>query len=160
MTPYEQYISYFEDIANRHLSINWFYELDEDEILGGLRTSVKYPCMFLEIPTFGFADNRTNTDSITPSGIVVLSSCPSNDIKRRKEILISHEEIILDIIRQLRQDDKTAKLHIDTNQISYSKVGPHWDNCYGWRLDLRYHKWVDLHYKEDNFGEYNPDKFK
>lgn len=159
MTPFQQYISYFEDIANRHPGINWFYELDEEEILQGLRNDVKYPCMFLEIPEIGFADNGSNTDSITPVGLVVLSACPPQDQQAKRDILVSHEAIIFDVIRQMREDDRTGRLHLNTSQITYAKVGPHFDNCYGWRLDARLHNWADLHYKEENFVAYDPNKF-
>lgn len=159
MTPYQKYISYFEDIANRHPAINWFYELDEEEILQGLRNDVQYPCMFLEIPEISFADNGSNTDSITPVGLVVLSACAPGDQAEKRDTLISHEAIIFDIIRQMREDDRTGQLHLNTNQVTYAKVGPHFENCYGWRLDARLQLWADLHYKEENYVAYNPNKF-
>lgn len=160
-SPFEQFSTYFEDVANRHPEIKWFYEIDEDEIIGGLRSKVKYPCMMLEFPEPSGFDNSTNTDVKLPSGLAILSPCKQGDFAKRREILISHEKMILDVVSQMKQDRILGNFFLDVNQLKWSKVGPMFtDNLYGWRLDFQIQRWLDLNFYEDQWNEYNPDKFK
>jgi hypothetical protein len=48
---------------------------------------------------------------------------------------------------------------LETNTVKIDKVGPIFDNCYGWRVDLQYQYWVDLNYYEDEWNVYDPNKF-
>lgn len=152
LTPYAYFISYFSQLAEEHCEIAMCYELDEEEILSGLRSKIKYPCLMLEVPDFGLYDNKVNTDSVVPSGITILSPVKPGNPDKRKELLISHERIMLDIVSRLREDDRRARWHVDTNQLRYNKVGPVFsDHCYGWRLEVRYQRWVDLTVKAERW---------
>jgi len=154
-SPFEQYSSYFENIANRHKKIKSFYEIDEDEIISGLRSKVQYPCLFLEFPEPTAFDNSTNTDVKQPSGLAVLSPCKPGDFKKRREILVENEKIILDIVSQMRKDRiEGNNLWFDLNQTRWSKVGPMFtDNLYGWRLDFNIQRWLDIEYYESDWNE-------
>ena len=152
LTPYAHFINYFSVLAIEHNEIAMCYELDEEEILSGIRSKIKYPCLMLEAPDFGLYDNKTNTDSVVPTGITILSPSKPGDFERRKELLISHERIMLDIVSRLRADDRQGNWHVDTNQLRYNKVGPVFsDHCYGWRLEVRYQRWVDLTVNNDRW---------
>jgi hypothetical protein len=42
------YFEYFRTIAEEHPEINGFYMMDINEVLDGMRISVKYPALILE----------------------------------------------------------------------------------------------------------------
>lgn len=150
---YTKLVDYFEAIATRHPEINFFHELDEQEILSGkFRRQVKYPMLVLEDPDCGFADNRVNVDGLGNSGMAVIANVKPGDEARLREVKRLTERIILDIISQMRKDRKEGLIHLDTNELQYNKVGPSFsDNCYGWRLEFRMRNWVDLNYREEDW---------
>ena len=160
-SPFQQYSTYFEEIANRHPAIKSFYEIDEDEIISGIRGKVKYPCFFLEFPEPGGFDNSTNIDVRQPSGLAILSPVKAGDFAKRREVLVSHEIILLDVVSRMRKDRIEGNIWFDMNQTRWSKVGPMFvDNLYGWRLDFTVQRWLDINYYEEQWENYNEDKFK
>lgn len=150
---YTQQVNYFEAIATAHPEIQFFHELDEQEILSGkFRRQMKYPALILEDPDIGFADNRVNVDQLATTGISVIANVKPGDEARMREVKRQTESIILDIISQMREDRKKAIIHLETNDLQIHKVGPAFsDNCYGWRLEFRFRKWVDLNYREEEW---------
>lgn len=150
---YTQLVSYFEAIAAKHPQINYFHELDEQEIIAGkLRRQIQYPALIMEDPDIGFSDNRTNVDQLATSGFAVVGNVKPGDEARMKEVKRLTESIILDIISQMREDRRKAIIHLETNDLQIHKVGPAFsDNCYGWRLEFRFRKWVDLDYREEEW---------
>jgi hypothetical protein len=158
---FEQYINYFEEIANRHPLIQYFLPIDEDDLVSGnLRVNGKYPAMIVEYPDLPLADNSTNTDTMLITGITILESVQRGEPGQAKQALINTEKILLDVVSQMREDRKRGKFHINTNDIKLDKVGPIFsDYCYGWRMEFKYRQWVDLSYKAEQWNEYDPNKF-
>jgi hypothetical protein len=165
-STYQQHNTLFERIANRHPDIRFFHELEEGEILSGkFRTAIKFPAMILEYPDLGFNDNRTNVNQdFLPFGLAILmhvSKSKMGDEAFLKDLLTVTQRIALDSISYLRNVRRTdGTFFLETNNIRLNKVGPVFDNCYGWRVELRYQMWVDLNYYEDEWNDYDPDKFK
>lgn len=158
---FQQYITYFEEIANRHPEIMLFHPIEEDELVAGkLRVSGAYPAMIVEYPDMPMADNSTNTDSVLLTGITILKSVPKGYPEQTKQALIDTERILLDVISFMREDRKRGKIHLNTNDIKLDKVGPVFsDYCYGWRMEFKYRQWVDLTYKAEEWNAYDPNKF-
>lgn len=173
-SSYASYNDLFEEIANRHPEIAWFHEIDEAEIIAGdFRSRMKYPLFVLEYPSFGFNDNRTNVDHDIPAAFLILKNISKTNMGNRsflKQVMSDTNRMTLDVISYLREVRRTGerlgvrdpKHHIwmETNNVKKDKVGP-WgsDNCYGWRVELRYRQWVDLNFYPDEWNDYNPDKW-
>jgi hypothetical protein len=152
-SAFEKYVTYWENIAKSHPLIKSFYYLDEDELITGkLRSKIQYPCLFLEYFEPRVFDNSVNTTLDIPSGVGILSPVRQGDEEKLKEVLISHERIILDIISKMREDRRKGLLYMNSNNLTWSKVGKVFsDNCYGWRLDFKYTPWVDLSFNESDW---------
>lgn len=158
---FQQYITYFEEIANRHPDILLFHAIEEDELVkGALQVKGKYPAMIVEYPDLPLADNSTNTDFMLITGITILQDVRKGYPEETKQALIDTEKILLDVISFMRNDRRQGKLHVNTNDIKLDKVGPVFsDYCFGWRMEFKYRQWVDLTYKADEWNEYDPNKF-
>lgn len=159
---YKTFVDYLEEIANRHPQIMAYHDLEEAELIADkLRTSVTYPILLVEYPDMGFADNKVNLDRIYTTGVACLINVPRGDNDRQKEVLATTEAILLDILSYIRNDRRQAKLWIETNDVQMAKVGPKFtDNCYGWRMELRFRSWADLEFKAAEWQDYNPNKWQ
>jgi hypothetical protein len=159
---YTQYRQLFDEIANRHPQIMGFHTLDEGEIISGtLRSQISYPALLLEYPDIPFTDNKVNTQTAPVGGVSILMNVPKGDELALQEALDTCEGILLDVVSFLRQKSREGRSwHIDTNQLSLAKIGPHFaDNCYGWRLEIRSTHWIDLSFKPAEWNAYDETKF-
>lgn len=157
---FEHYSNYFEDIANRNKAIKGFVAVDQEELSARtLAIKGSYPAMIAEYPDLPLSDNKANTVFNPISGITILKSVAKGRPDEKKQALMETERIMLAVISQIRKDRKEGKIFIDTNNLELNKIGPMWDNCFGWRMEFKYEHWVDLTYQEEEWAEYDPNKF-
>ncbi|NJO90764.1 MAG: hypothetical protein HC831_18720 [Chloroflexia bacterium] len=164
-STYQQYNEIFEEMANRHPSIQFFHEIDEDEIISGqFRSKIRFPAFILEYPALGFNDNRTNVNQVFPAAFAVLKQLTGKQLGHAPSIRAIMNEtniIMLDLISYLREKRRTdGNFYLETNLVKLDKVGPVFDACYGWRCELTFQSWVDLNFKPEEWTVYNPEKWK
>lgn len=158
-SPFAKFSAYFDRVAREHPEIKSFYEIDEEEIVSGLRSKVSYPVLLVECPDFSVFDNSGNTDALIPSGLAILSPCKPGDYAKRRELLASNEIIVLDIISRLREDNKNGVFYINSNDFVWRKISG-WsnDSLCGWRLEFKLQDWINLEYNPEQWlnGEGGP----
>ena len=164
MVNTNEYISYFRTIATNNKAIahtnteKHFYRIDISEVLEALRSDINYPALLLENHSgqiidalsdnpkdsvnFGFAvvkavDNRTDNYTDVENA---LSAC--HDICR---------QIISKMWKDAKRQD-TIVQSIDLNTVTYEKVGPVFDNCYGYRVSGSIIAKADIYF---NTAEWN-----
>jgi hypothetical protein len=140
MGSISSYIEYFRRIADENKDINGFYMMDINEILEGLRTTIKYPALILENVSGNYvASNLDNPLEVINGGFMIIDHLPNPDdfqgegviIDRMKEI--GHQVII----RMLNDKTKCEPLAekaipgFDMNSVSFEVVGPVFDNDFG-----------------------------
>src|SRR5512133_4045817 len=95
MGSISSYIEYFRKIATEHKDINGFYMMDINEILDGLRSTVKYPALILENPSGSYvASNLDNPLEVINGGFLIIDHLQYPDDFQGEIVLIDRTKQI------------------------------------------------------------------
>jgi hypothetical protein len=140
MTDINSYVEYFRRLAAEHKEINGFYMMDINEILDGLRSTVKYPALILEnLSGTYIASNLDNPLEVINGGFLIIDHLQNPDDFQGEIIIIDRMKIIGHqiITRMLYDKMKCEPLAekaipgFDVNTVSFEVIGPIFDNDYG-----------------------------
>jgi hypothetical protein len=140
MGKISSYIEYFRTIAEEHPGINGFYMMDINEVMDGLRTTIKYPALIMENLSGSYiASNLDNPLEIINGGFLIIDHMPNPDDFQGEMILIDRmKEIGHDIIIQMLHDSmecqpltEKAIQGFDLNSVVFEAIGPVLDNDFG-----------------------------
>jgi hypothetical protein len=143
------YIDYFRKIAEEHPEINGFYMMDINEVLDGLRTSIKYPALILENLSGRYiASNLDNPMEVINGGFLIIDHLPNPDdfqgemviIDRMKEI--GHQVIVRMVQDKVKCEPLAEKAipGFDINSVTFEAIGPVIDNDFGLNFSLQLQK--------------------
>lgn len=134
-------VGFHRTIATAHKEINGFYRFNWNEITGKFRSGVPTPALLLESHSAGLSTNSNNTATFNGRDIQFLLldfTGKADDYNKQEDVLDKLENVALDIGSYLKKlsGDKTSWLFgkFDPNNFSYEKVGPIFDNMYGWNI--------------------------
>ena len=140
MADISSYIEYFRRLAAEHKDINGFYMMDINEILEGLRSTVKYPALILEnISGSYLASNLDNPLEVINGGFLIIDHLPNPDdfqgevaiIDRMKQI--GHQVIVRMLHDKMKYEPLAEKAipGFDINSVRFEVIGPVLDNDFG-----------------------------
>lgn len=134
-------VQFHKDIATAHLGINGFYRFNWSEISGKFRSGIKTPALLLESHSFGIKPNGNNTAMFSPKYISFMLldfTGKADNYQNQEDVLDNTENIALDIMSYLKQEhnNRNSWLYgkVDFNSLECEKVGPIFDNMYGWNV--------------------------
>ena len=152
-----EYIDYFEQIAENLLDISHnptgpvrFAVVDIDEVLTGIKTVLKWvdkPALIL-VNFSGSLEHRPGAkirDSKKAQFLIVQAAIRGEDYQEIKEILDSTRETGFKVLSKIYNDREEYELgnfcdsfikEFYLSTVKYFKVGPKFDNCYGWLFEL------------------------
>ena len=129
------------EIAVYHKGINGFYRFNLDEISNGFRKGIEAPTLLLLSNSGGLSKQSGSVATFNGRDIsfYILDFTGKADNYDKQEIVLDTiEAIVLDIASYLKRlsEDKTHWLFglFDRNSYKYEKVGPVFDNMYGWLI--------------------------
>ncbi len=168
MADISSYIEYFRQIATEHKEINGFYMMDINEILDGLRSTVRYPALILENLSGSYmASNLDNPLEVINGGFLIIDHLPNPDDFQGEVAIIDQMKLIGQqvIARMLHDKMKCEPLTekaipgFDINTVTFEVVGPLFNNDFGVIMNFRIIDLVDLFINEllwENFinGQY------
>lgn len=140
MGTISNYIGYFRKIAQEDPEINGFYMMDINEILEGLRSTVKYPALILENLSGSYVvSNLDNTLEVINGGFLIIDHLQNPDDFEGEVVLIDHmKEIGHQVITRILYDqlkcEPMAEKSIpgfDLNTLTFEVFGPVFDNDFG-----------------------------
>lgn len=140
MADISSYIEYFRKIADEHKEINGFYMMDINEILDGLRSTVKYPALIMENLSGSYmASNLDNPLEVINGGFLIIDHLANpDDFQGEVELIDRMKQIGHQVITRMLQDKikceplaEKAVPGFDINTVSYEVMGPIIDNDYG-----------------------------
>ncbi len=151
---FSDYIAYFKTAAINHkllLHVDntnvTFYRMDIEEVLTGLRYKLKTKSLILENPEKNTRDLLSdNPRKIITGAFLVIGPVKKNDFADEVTVLDKCEEISEDILSKIANDCSKFKRNpnwaraikgFDPNSIRSQKVGPLFDNFYGWRTEFQ-----------------------
>ena len=160
MADISSYIEYFRTLAAEHKEINGFYMMDINEILDGLRSTVKYPALILENLSGSYlVSNLDNPLEVINGGFLILGHLINpDDFQGEMRLIDEMKSIGHDVIVRMLYDHMKCETlaekaipGFDINSVTYDVIGPVFDNCYG----------VVYYFKllEDTYLEYDPSRF-
>ena len=153
MTDINSYVEYFRTLAREHKEINDFYMMDINEILDGLRSTVKYPALILENLSGNYvASNLDNPLEIINGGFLIIDHLPNPDdfqgemalINRMKQI--GHQVIVRMLYDHLKCEPIAEKAipGFDINSVTFEVIGPVFDNDFGVLYSFKIQKYISL----------------
>ena len=132
-------VQFHKEVAAAHVGINGFYRFNMSEITGKFRSGVETPALLLESHSSALSGNGVaNFNHRAISFLVMDFAGKITDYDKQEEVLNECENICLDIISLMIKynSDKTHWLFgkFDVSKVQIEKVGPLWDNMYGWNV--------------------------
>lgn len=157
-------MEYFETIATEHIAIQHsdsekhFARINIDEVLGGLKTKLKFPALVVESPEGFFTDDTI--DNVLRGyviGFTIVDRVKPGDFDGEETVLAITEQMVMDIVSRLRKEHRdysTAGIisrAFQLNTVRWNKVGPLWENCFGWRCTFQVQNPNSLAYDEEKW---------
>ena len=146
MANISSYIEYFRRIAYEHKEINGFYMMDINEIVDGLRSTVKYPALILENLSGSYmASNLDNPLEVINGGFLIIDHLPNPDDFQGEMVIIDRmKQIGHQVIVRMLNDKMKCELQaekaipgFDVNAVSFEVVGPVFDNDFGLMFSVK-----------------------
>ena len=140
MADISSYIEYFRRIATEHKEINGFYMMDINEILDGLRSTIKYPTLILENLSGRYlASNIDNPLEVINGGFMIIDHLPNPDDFQGEVVIIDRmKQIGHQVIARMLHDHLKCELlaekaipGFDLNTVAFEVIGPVFDDDFG-----------------------------
>jgi len=153
MADISSYIEYFRRLATEHKEINGFYMMDINEILDGLRSTVKYPALILEnISGSYMASNLDNPLEIINGGFLIIDHLPNPDDFQGEVVIIDQmKQIGHQVVARMLHDKMKCELlaekaipGFDLNTVTFEVVGPVLDGDFGINYSFKYMDLIDI----------------
>lgn len=140
------FIDYFRNIAAKHVDVKDFVHGASGDILAKTRSSLQYPCLWLETPNLQFHDNDTlqlTADRI--GAFVVLWNAPNKTPEQIDVIWADCEQIVYDVLGRMVRDRKQRKFQFSLNGTSAEAISQMFtDKDFGWRVEFKMGKEVPI----------------
>jgi hypothetical protein len=141
LVTHKSIVDFHQEIATAHKEIKGFYRFNWGEITNKFRSNVETPALLLESHSSGLNSNPNNTSTFNGRNIsfILLDFAGKADDYNKQEIVLDNlENIGLDIASYLKKlnGDKNSWLFgkFVTDSFKMEKVGPIFDNMYGWNV--------------------------
>ena len=138
---HSEIVAFHKTIADAHVGIKGFYRFDMNEIIGQFRSGVPTPALLLESHSSDLESQTkmvSNFNSRKISFLLLDFAGKAGNFNKQNEVLDSLENIALDIVSYLVTQNKTNGSWLfgmfDINSVQIEKVGPIFDNMYGWNV--------------------------
>ena len=147
MPGVDEYVSYFRGIATQNKEIGHtdkethFYRMNVEEVLQGLRTDIHSPALILEAFEGKLVDGKSDNNLADRMGaFMIIKQVEVDNFDEEHKVLDDCERIGLNIIKRMRRDSRTNPIQdrllqgLDLNRVNWQKVGPVFDNYFGYRF--------------------------
>lgn len=129
-------------IATAHKRINGFYRFNWNEINGKFRAGIGTPALLLESHSNDLSENANRVTTFSNRSISFLLldfAGKADNYDKQEQVLDATENIALDIVSYLKKqsNDPDFKLFygmFQADTVKIEKVGPIFDNMYGWNV--------------------------
>lgn len=139
LVTHKKIVQFHREIQTGHNDLEGFFRFNWNEIKNTLRSGIPTPCLALESHSSELAGNKVSNFNHRAISFLLLDYTGSADEYDRQEDVLDHlEGIGLDICSYLMHcnQDKNHWLYglFDVNTFKMEKVGPVFDNMYGWNI--------------------------
>lgn len=138
---YKTLKDFHQSLATAHKEINGFYRFDFSEINGQFRAGIGLPALLLEAPSSQLKSKTkmaSNFNERAVSFLIIDHAGAIDNYDKKDDVLTDTEGIALDIQSYLVKCAKDSSHWLfgkfDINSVRIEKVGPLFDNYYGWNV--------------------------
>lgn len=142
-------LAFHQEIATKHKSINGFYRFNLNEIEGQFRSGIQTPALLMMSQSNVLSSNTNKTVNFNTNSMSILildfGGVP-NDYDKENLVLNDTYYLAMDVVSYLVKQNKNSNsfLHMlfDVDSVRIEKVGPIFDNMFGWNVmyDLKNHE--------------------
>ena len=157
---HKKIVQFHKEIQRRNKALNGFYRFNWVEIEGQFRSGIGTPALLLESHSTDLSSNSNKVTTFNNrriSFLIIDFTGVTDDYEKQEDVLDETEDIALDIVSYLKYESKRADSFLynlfDVDTVRIEKVGPIFDNMYGWNIlyTLKNHepmcfereKWID-----------------
>lgn len=159
LVTHKSIVKFHKDIADAYIGINGFYRFNWNEINGRFRDGIGMPTLLLESHSSELesaSQQKSNFNSRRISFMLLDFAGQVNDFARQEQVLDNLENVALDIISYCILQNKTPSSWLfgkfDINSVTMEKVGPIFDNMYGWNILYTLKNHEDMKYDVDKWN--------
>ena len=156
-------VDFHKGIQVAHKQLNGFYRFNWNEINGQFRSGIATPALLLESHSAALNTNSNNTATFNGRSISFLLldfTGKADSYDKQEQVLDALENVAIDIASYLKKlnGDRNSWLFgkFDTRSFSYEKVGPIFDNMYGWNVLYTLKNHEDLTFVPEKWEFVNP----
>lgn len=148
------FIAYFRKLTNENTHLQSFVRGSQARIVKGGRSGLKYPLLWLEMPSMQLTDK----DGTDPSGkreaaIVILHNAPAGNDAEEDRLWELTEGIALQVVARMRKDRKKKLFAFDGNVLLEAVNTLTVANEIGWRFEFELTKQAGLCYDASQWQE-------
>lgn len=157
---HKKIVQFHQEIQRRNKALKGFYRFNWVEIEGQFRSGIGTPALLLESHSTDLSSNSNKVTTFNNrriSFLIIDFTGVTDDYEKQEDVLDATEDIALDIVSYLKTESKKADSFLynlfDVDTVRIEKVGPIFDNMYGWNVlyTLKNHepmcfdpdKWID-----------------
>ena len=151
-------VAFHQAIATAHNSINGFFRFNINELNNQFRSGIKTPALLLESYSASIEENTNNTVNFNnrDMSFLLLDFTGNADNYNKQDLVLDNlENVALDIISYLKQQHKTKESilfgMLQPNSFRLEKVGPIFDNMYGWNILYTLKNHEPMSFNPDNW---------
>jgi hypothetical protein len=166
----QAYTDYFLDIATRLKEIahseakKRFTRINIEEVFSGLRSSLDLNNFCLCLESFEGSLGANNYDQVFDNNIgafMIVKNCRVDDFVQETQICDQAKQIGLKVVAKMAYDAErrqrglapVALKNFDIASVQYEKIGPLFDNCFGYRFTFLTYDSLSLVHNPDDFLE-------
>ncbi len=158
-----EYTAYFESLATQYKPIGHspeipkFGRIDIEEVVLGLRSRLDFssPVMILENFEGALGNNEGSNLPHTQAGaFYILQNAIPDDLADEVVKLDNCHKIGIEILARLYRDTLNSRQRrFEIEKTNYHKVGPIWDNAYGYRFEVTFFDQYKIAINPANWSE-------
>jgi hypothetical protein len=151
----QDYISYFQQLANEHVEINDFYIMDINEPLMAMRGEMQYPALILNALAGNLLSRNLDCtlDQVKGGFLIVGHLAQLDDFTGEMELLRQMKAIGGEIIARMVHDVYKCELRavkaipgFDINTVQYQMIDGIFENGFGFLFNFTITSLMDLEY--------------
>jgi len=155
---FSKLVDFHRAIATAHNGIKGFFRFNINELNNRFRSGIQTPALLLESYSSSIEENPNNTTNFNNrdmSFLIIDFAGKADNYDKQDEVLDTLENVALDVMTYLKKEHKNRESilfgMLDKGSLSYEKVGPLFDNMYGWNVLYTLKNHEPLIYNEDNW---------
>lgn len=132
---------FHQEMANKHKCIHGFYRYNLNEIEGRFRAGIETPALLMLSSSSMLSRNENKTANFNTHSLNLLLidfAGKPGDYEKQEAILNDTYYLALDCVsyleHQRKQRESPLFMLFDTDSVRIEKVGPIFDNMFGWNL--------------------------